>query len=130
MRFLSLTEITVPVLTILCLPHSLMLVEPRPLLGAFSPLETLASVLLMGDYEPPWQGHPEASWAPYRCLLLLTGSCGQKKKKVHSITGPDLPFDHALLPERVGPLPSLSRLRFAGTAKAMCNQRASIRHHK
>lgn len=58
----------------------------------------MASVLLMGDYETPWQRHPEGSWAPYGCSRILTGSCGQEKK-VYSITGPDLPFDHALLPE-------------------------------
>lgn len=38
---------------------------------------------------------PKGSWAH----LDEIGSCGQGKKRVHCITGPNLPFDYALFPE-------------------------------
>lgn len=83
------------------------------------PIGNMASILLMGNYETPCQGPSKG---------FLGSSIWDKKLWAREEEGP---LHHwALLPEEGWTLAQLSRLRFAGTAKAVRNQRASIRHHK
>lgn len=121
-----------PQLVLTLLPHSPVVVKPHSLLSLRSLLGTENHFFCfahgwlwnsLAGTSRGFLGSLQMPTTPYRKL---------RAREEGAFHQPALtfPWIRPCFLRRIGPLPSLSRLRSAGTAKAMRNQRGSIRHHK